>query len=223
VTEEEGSGPQPVELRINAKIEQPARSDGYRPITDPLWVWATILGSFPSDGSWRVFVSAARRLDSAHRQIERVRAGIDDLPPMGSPAGRWAMHAVIGDAEMAIWALDKSLDLAVQIQGRYRIPGTFPKIITEKRPIVGALRDHWSHIDERAVGKVNKKKDPTAENAWEYPAIFNDRAFTDGTDSLGVDQESTDLCIATRDYLVRAWQHLVAETHKERYGESEDA
>jgi hypothetical protein len=210
-------------IEAKMKIEQLARVDGYRPITDPLWVWATILGSFPSDGSWRVFVSAARRLDSAHRQIERVREGIDKLPPMGSPAGRWAMHAVIGDAEMAIWALDKALDLAVQIQGRYRIPGTFPKIITEKRPLVEALRDHWSHIDERAVGKVNKKEDPTAENAWEYPQIFNARAFTDGTDSLGIDAESTALCVATRDYLVGAWQCVVQQTHKERYAETKNA
>src|ERR1700742_2186144 len=59
-----------------------------------------------------------------------------DLPPLGSPAGRQAAHEVIGDAEMAIWAIDKVLDIAVAIQGRYRIEGPFPAIIEENRPLV---------------------------------------------------------------------------------------
>lgn len=37
-----------------ARIVQPPRPDGYRPITYPLWVWGRILG-VPSDEAWRLF------------------------------------------------------------------------------------------------------------------------------------------------------------------------
>jgi len=204
----------------SARIEQPARPDGYRPITDPQWVWGQILG-MPSEEAWRLFWSAARRLDTGHRQIERIREAIDNLPAVGSPAGRQAMQEVIGDAEMAIWALDKALDIAVGIPGRYRIAGPLPTIVVEKRPLVQALRDHYSHIDERALGKVKRKADPTAEDAFEYAAIFSRREFTDGKESLGLDQESTDLCIATRDYLVGAWTRLTGKAHNERQAQAE--
>ncbi|MET0304869.1 MAG: hypothetical protein ABW196_01410 [Solirubrobacterales bacterium] len=219
MNEEVSEAPKPAVIEIRGKVQQPPRSDGYRPITDPQWVWGQMLG-VPSREAWRTFWSAARRLDTGHRQIERIREAIEDLPPLGSPAGRQAAHEVIGDAELAIWALDKALDIAVGIQGRYRIPGTFPAIIKEKRPLVAALRDHWSHIDERALGKVMERDDPTAENAFEYVAIISRREFTDGTDSLGIDEESTDLCIATRDYLVRAWGEITAEAHNKRQAQA---
>jgi hypothetical protein len=219
---EQAEGVKSVAIEVpaaEARIEQPARSDGYRPITDPLWVWGRILG-VPSDEAWRLFWSAARRLDTGHRQVERIREALEDLPPVESPAGRQAAQEVIGDAEAAIWALDKALDIAVSIPGRFRVAGALPKIIEEKRPLVQALRDHYSHIDERALGKVKKKADPTAEDAFEYAAIFTRREFTDGTDSLGIDEEATDLCIATRDYLIGAWTRLTGEAHNKRQAEA---
>ena len=203
-----------------ARVEQPARSDGYRPITDPLWVWGRIL-RVPSDEAWRLFWSVARRLDAGHRQVERIRVAIEELPPIESPAGRQAAQEVIGDAESAIWALDKALDITVGIPGRFRVAGALPTIIDQKRSLIHALRDHYSHIDERALGKVKKKADPTAEDAFEYAAIINRREFTDGTDSLGIDEEATDLCIATRDYLVRAWGEVTAAAHNERQAEAD--
>jgi hypothetical protein len=190
-------------------LEKP-RADGYWPISDLLWVRARILGA-PGDEAWRLFWSAARRVDSGHRQIERIRQAIDDLPPMESPLGRQAMQEVIGDAEMAIWALDKALDITLRIQRSYRIPGTFPKIVLEKRPLVEALRDHYAHIDHRALGKVKEQLDPSSEDAFHFDALFNRREFTDSKASLSIDEEATELCIETRDYLVAAWSRLTAE------------
>jgi hypothetical protein len=131
------------------------------------------------------------------------------------------MQEVIGDAESAIWSIDKALDITAGIQGRYRIAGAFPKIIEEKRPLVAALRDHYSHIDERALGKVKERADPSAEEAFEYAAIFTCREFTDGKDSLGIDEESTELCIATRDYLVGSWTRLTGDAHNKRQVEAD--
>ncbi|MBS1882342.1 MAG: hypothetical protein JSS97_05235 [Actinobacteria bacterium] len=202
-----GTGPV-IELGPARHLEK-SRADGYWPITDRLWVRAKILGA-PSDEAWRLFWSAARRLDSGHRQIERIRQAIDELPPIESPLGRQAMQEVMGDAEMAIWAIDKALDITLRVQRSYRIPGSFPKIVLEKRPLVEALRDHYSHIDHRALGKVRERIDPSSEDAFHFDSLFYSREFTDGKASLGIDQEATELCIATRDYLVAAWSRLTA-------------
>jgi hypothetical protein len=77
-----------------------------------------------------------------------------------------------------------------------------------------------SHIDERALGKVKEKADPSAEEAFEYAALFTRCELTDGKDSLGINKESTDLCIATRDYLIGAWTRLTGEAHNKRQTEA---
>jgi hypothetical protein len=93
--EAEGTIAQPVQLELRGQIEGQARGDGDRPISDALWVWASFLG-FPSTEASRLISSGARRLDSAHLQIERVRTGIDTAPPEGSIAFRERLHEVIG-------------------------------------------------------------------------------------------------------------------------------
>jgi hypothetical protein len=194
---------------ITATIECPSRDDGYKPICDPIWVWGRILG-FPSLEEYRMLSSAARRLDSGHLQIERVREGIATMPPLESPAGRWRMHEVIGDAELGIIALDKALDIIInKLPGSFRVKLPIPQLVRAKWPLVGRLRDHYSHIDERALGKVWGKASPEAEKAWAFAALFEDRELTDGTESLSIDNEATELCVAARGYLVAAWQQLV--------------
>lgn len=203
------TGGEAAQLRGRAVIQGEARSDGYRPICDALWVWGTLLG-FPSLEEYRLISSAARRLDSGHRQIEQVREGIATAPPEGSIAAREAMHEIIGDAELAVIALDKTLDIIVGLPGRYRLTLSMPALVPQKRQLIADLRDHYAHIDERALGKVRGKPNPRAEDAWEFVALLVDRKLTDGHGSLGIDDEATELCVEARGYLLAAWTQLVA-------------
>jgi hypothetical protein len=198
---------------MHATVEQPARSDGYRPICDPLWVWATLLGS-PAAEEYRLVLAAARRVDTGHQQIQRVRDAIATMPPLGSPAGRQRAHEVIGDAEMGVWAIDKAIEIAVSLSGRYGIRASLPKVVRNKQPLVTRLRDHYSHIDERALGRVKGEQHPTASEAFEFPTLLPHRILTDGRDSLDIDEETTTLCVAIRDYLVGAWSELVEKAHE---------
>jgi hypothetical protein len=201
--------PVPAYLEIKATIECPPRSDGYRPIADPVFVWGRTLG-MPPLAEYRLVLAAARRLDSGHLQLERVREGIATAPPMGSPAGRWRLHEVVGDAELTIIALDKSLDIILKkLTGSARVSQPIPAIIRSKQPLMGRLRDHYEHIEERALGKIRGKNDRQAEGAWELSSLFSERKFTDGIDSLGIDEEATALCLASRSYLLGAWSQLV--------------
>lgn len=203
----------PVELKAHLRVERPARDDGYRPISDPLWVWASIL-AFPGSVESRLVLTAARRLDVGHRQIERARDRITALPQSENPASRQEVHEIVGDVEMGIWSIDKAIEIALSLSGRYRVEVPVPGIVTEKQPLVARLRDHYAHIDERALGKVKGKPDVTAADAFEFAAILRDRTLTDEHDTLGIDDEITELCIATRDYLVKTWQELVSRAHK---------
>jgi hypothetical protein len=209
---EDQSTPVVIGASGHARIESPARADGYRPICDPLWVWSALTGGAPVEETRLVVYAAARRLDAAHLQIERVREGLDRLrneaPPLGSPAGRGVAHQAITDAEMAIWALDMALKVVVTLTERYQLNTPVPKLVRDAQPFVQRLRDHYSHIDERALGLFRGKPDPRAEKAWGHTAVIDARQYSDGNASLGLDDEITQLCIAARDYLVAAWVEI---------------
>jgi hypothetical protein len=191
-------------------IEGEARSDSYRPICDAMWTLGSVLG-FPSREEYRLAWSGGRRLDTAHRQIERVRESKASMPPPGSIAIREAQHEIVGEAESAVIMLDKVLDVVVDtLPGRFRIEGPTPPLVLAKREFLGRLRDHYGHIDERALGQIDGKPTPQAEEAWEFEALFMERKFTDGRDSLvRIDEEATALCLAARGYLLKAWDEFV--------------
>jgi hypothetical protein len=193
---------------LTARVGAPPRPDGYRPLTDAIWVWGRILG-FPPDYQLRLFLAAGWRLDSGHRQIERVRAALDRLPPLGSPAGRTAAHDIVGDADLAVIAIDKALDIACCLSGRYKVRASLPKTLIEHRPLLASLRDDYAHIDERALGRIRDRKDPEAADAFGGPALIGNRVLTDGRASISIDADMTALLIDVRRYLALAWADLV--------------
>jgi hypothetical protein len=164
-----------------------AHADGYRPICDPLWSTAAIFGA-PSRPDTLLILSAARSLDTAHLQIERVRSGLTDIAdgttPIGSLAGRAAMHVVIGDAEHAMIALALVLRVIRKLDRDYDLSVSAPGVVMQKQRLIKRLRDHYSHVDERAFGLVRKKPDVRAEEAFEFGALLASRKFTDGKVSL---------------------------------------
>ena len=135
------------------------------------------------------------------------------MPSLHSPAGREALHEVLGDAELAIIAINKALKIAVSLIGRYSVRVPFPKIVAGKRLFIVRLRDHYEHVEDRAFGCVWGRPDVDAQGAFERIPLIRDRRFSDGTDSLGIDGEATELLIAARDYIVRVWAELVHRAH----------
>lgn len=99
--------------------------------------------------------------------------------------------------------------------GATGLPSPFRRSPLKKEALITSLRDHYSHIDERAIGRVWGKPDAKAEEAFEFLALLGERAITDGNDTLGVDAEATEVCIALRDYLVKAWSEVVARSNTE--------
>jgi hypothetical protein len=206
--------------RRTSRADRP-HADGYRPICDPLWSTAAIFGA-PSRPDTLLILSAARSLDTAHLQIERVRSGLTDIAdgtsPIGSPAGRAAMYAVIGDAEHAMIALALVLRVIRKLDRDYDLSVSPPGVVMQKRRLIKRLRDHYSHVDERAFGLVRKKPDVRAEEAFEFGALLASRKFTDGKVSLKIDADATKLFNAARGYLIDAWRELVEKAVAEHGG-----
>jgi hypothetical protein len=225
VTTEEDSGvlgaARPAQLKGHMHFSSEPRRDGYRPIVEPLWAWAQTVG-IPQRQQSLLVLSAARRLDTGHLQVERVRDGIDSLPSLSSPAGREQLYEVLGDAEIALIALNRAITMAAKLSGLYRLPVSFPKIVSEKRSLLDNLRDAYEHVDDRALDRIHGKA--AGEEAMlgfrSFSVLIEERRFTDGNDTLGLDEEMTRLVIATRDYLVKSWAELVARANRAIRGES---
>jgi hypothetical protein len=211
-----GAASRPANLgEVRIDLAAPAAPDGYRPITDSMWSFGAIV-EMPGLEEWRLLSAASRRLDTAHRHLETVRATLGATPPpeMSSIAGRRRIHEVVGDVETFVWALDKAIEIAKGLNGRYSIPVSFPAVVAQKEPLVASLRDHYSHIEERALGRVEGKPDPKAEEAFQSVSLVQDRKISDGTNVLGVDDQATELCIALRNYLKDAWGALVGRANE---------
>jgi len=195
-------------LSSHTMLMDPARPDGYRPITNPIWVWARFTGRI-SAGDLRVLWNAGRRLDAAHRQFEHLRNSLDhvaDATP-GSVGWRRRMFDALGDAELAIIALSRALQLALGMSSTLRLQGTHvrvvvPKVVKRRADDVRQLRRKCEHLEKYELQRLLAEE---GEGFATFRALrlFTERRVVYEPHSLDIDGEATDLMIQTRDYLVK--------------------
>jgi hypothetical protein len=192
------------------RVVAPPRPDGYRPIADACSIWGGFLP--PAPEPWRFVLSAARRCDSAHLLIQRVREGIEAMndPKQGPLPWRRKAHEVIGDAEAALTAMHRAVAMSRTFNRRFYVTTRLPESVAEKAEHIRRLRDAYEHIEERAVGNVRRLPDPDALSAFAFQSLFERRTVTYGGSSLSIDQEATGLLIALRDYIWASWLEVCA-------------
>lgn len=199
---------------VHIDLRAAPRPDGYRPITAMLWVWPTFAGA-PSHDAWRFVLSAARRLDVAHRQLERLREAVDRTASMlqgatgTSPASREALFEAIGEAELFMVGLYRALRMAADVGSKFEVSSPPPKTLIESLIDVKEIRDAFEHIDERALSLRHKKPDGAALTVFEFQGfLFKERILRYHQWSLGIDDQATELTISARDHIVKAWTEL---------------
>lgn len=199
---------------VHMDLRAAPRPDGYRPITEMLWVWPTFAGP-PSDAAWRYVLSIARRLDTAHRQLERLRTATDYASRLlrgatgTDPASREAAFAASGEAELFVIGLYRALRMAADLKELFTLTAQRPPDLGQRIRDVKELRDAFEHIDDRAFQRRRRKHDAAALTVFEFqPFLFRQRKLRYHQSSLGIDAEATELMIATRDYVVQAWIEL---------------
>jgi hypothetical protein len=140
-----------------------------------------------------------------------MRAAYDALPDGGAFI---TVENVIDDARREnAFGLLMSLNMLIETGDGFAARCAARSSLGPRRSfgLVRSLRDHYSHIDHRALGLIKGKPDATAEEAFEYEALVGRRILADGKDTLGIDEEATRLCIAVRDCLVAAWVEVVGQ------------
>jgi len=191
--------------------EEPARPDGYRPIARQVWAWGMLVG-VPSSEKTLLVLTAARRLDIAHSQFERLRSSLEKFESAnpGSPDSQRRAFVLISEAELAIVSLHVAIKVARKLASDLRSP-TFPAFVEERWQAVREIRHAYEHIDERAAGKVRRKDHPDALSAFDHQSLVPERRIRYADYSFGVDAEATQTIIETRDFLVAAFDELSSE------------
>ncbi len=206
-------------------LTAPLSKDGYRPLT-PCLMWGPLdcVASVETHTAQNRYVwLAARRLDTAHRLLERAREEMEHAARSdGRPEFVWA---ALGDVELALVAMHLAFKMARDIARRWpHVSTEFPQAVEQKLPELKKIRDSLEHGDERALGSTRGKRDEqailTSLNLFnlfmpdmlrmlprppEDGAILV-RKYVYEDASLNLDEEATRLLRSVRDYLASAWE-----------------
>jgi hypothetical protein len=148
------------------------RPDGYRRLATALQTWGGLL-NYPVDHRFWYVIGTARRLDTAHRQLEAVRTGLDAVAQ--ARAGRslnldWIDEriAIVGDAQLAIITLSRALDAASALETNLHVQlrKKFPPRLAKRQTTLVHLRDSYEHFEHRAMGKTGRTMPPGDRRAW---------------------------------------------------------
>ena len=182
----------------------PPDEDGYAPLTNTIWTWMNIGPAPDSDTLTRYLLAAARRLDAAHRQFQRVRERLDDFDPSApGPHARLAVFEIVGDIETAVVALSRAIDMAAKLGTLVPISTSLPASVATEAVLLTELRNAYEHIEDRAQGQVRSKPDPQALTIFDWSSLFQDGAITYAGYSLRL-SDVPGLILDTRTFLKNA-------------------
>jgi hypothetical protein len=186
-------------------------------------LWGGIVGYPRDDENFWYVISCARRLDTAHRQLERVREGLDliaEARARGRSKADWIDDriAILGDVELAMVALFRALDQGARLENSLdvKLRHPFPKRLSDRLGAIKELRNAYEHIDHRALGKLSRQA-PTgnrrAHAAFSHAGeeLEVTRTIRYRRWSLGIDAPATGLCVALRRWLRLTWLEICRE------------
>lgn len=178
--------------------------DGYVPLTNTIWTWFNIGPAPGSETLTRYVLAAARRLDVAHRQFQRVQRELGDFDPAApGPIARRAVFEIVGQVESAVVALSRAVDMSKNLVSLVPISVSMPESVVDKLKTLTELRNAYEHIEDRAQGQVWGKPDPQALTIFDWSSLFESGTITYGGYSLVLD-EVKDLILETRAFLISA-------------------
>lgn len=111
--------------RIDQMFE--SDEDGYKPLSNTIWTWMAIGPPPGTEELARYLLAAARRLDTSYRGFVRVRHALEALEEtMPGPLARLAVFEIVGDIEVAVVALGRVVDMAVDVGRITKAPVAHP-------------------------------------------------------------------------------------------------
>lgn len=173
--------------------------EGYVPLTPVLFTWMSFGTSF-SDEFRRYLLAAARRLDQAQSLFVRV----DELrqsDPEGAPAVRRALFELIGAIELAVVSLGRAVDMCAEAGSSIGTTATVPNEISTRQKAVKEIRNAYEHIEDRALGNINRSPHPDALTIFRYDRLIDEGVITYRTYELGMYTDVPTIITAARQFL----------------------
>jgi len=188
--------------------------DGYTSIANTVWTWLfvcpTLNGKTLSDEIPRFLLSAARRLDASHEVFLLLHGKLKKLETVEyAIRQRNLIFEIIGLVEMAIVAMNRALQMALQLHEHYSLTAPFPDSVKNKLPALKKMRDAYEHIEDRALGLVRGKPHIDALSTFNYERLFKEGIAIYGIYELDIYGEAIQLLRDAREYLKEATSELV--------------
>lgn len=201
------------------------RPDGYVPVCEDMML-ATMVGGglMPPPVAFRYLMTAGRRLDGAHVQLERTRTLVDVLKPVDeryraeSTRGffddqrvRLDFFQMLNEAEMTLIALNRALKMAELAPEELRLAEAppMPEEVDKRSKAIAELRNAYEHIDDRLMERLNRAGKLGAEalgaTMLAREGLLGERRWKYRQWSIGIDDEMTTVMVGLRDYLWTLW------------------
>ncbi|MDL5055394.1 hypothetical protein QQ056_17835 [Oscillatoria laete-virens NRMC-F 0139] len=190
-------------------------SNGYASITNTIWTWLTFYPTIESkplpDEIPRFLLSAARRLDASHESFLLLHNKIENLKTVecGIKQRNLAFE-IMGFVEIAIVAMNRALEMALQLHERYSLEASFPLSVRNKIPSLREMRNAYEHIEDRALGYVRGKPHIDAISIFNRERLYTEGIATYGNHELDIYNEAIQLLIDTRQYLKEATAEIAS-------------
>ncbi len=164
--------------------------EGYVPVTGVLWSWMSTAPPAYEHG-YRYLLATARRLDAARTLLDQVRDLLDQEPPSVGPALRSHLWRTVSTVEVTVVAFGRALDMSVQMKHLIGVASApDPEMLSLNRRIT-PLRNAYEHIEDRALGRVNRKPDPEAVTVFDWTALFERQAMQYGGQEISLSELMT--------------------------------
>lgn len=170
-------------------------------MTPTLWTWFQAGAHDPANV--RYLLAAARRLDAAALRVAEVEEMRGDLNNQGDQplALRRTLFRLIGAVESAVIALGRACDMVAQAPGLLVCAAAVPSSILSSQVALTAIRNAYEHIEDRALGRVNKKPHADALTIFDQSELLTHDRIRYATHSLDLTREIPTLLADARQFL----------------------
>ena len=192
-----------LELDAIDDVERQGRT-GYVPVTPALWTWFQVGAHDPVKA--RYLLAAARRLDAAAQRFAEIEELSSELGNLAGQALdlRRTVFRLVGAVESAVIALGRGCDMVAQAPELLGSAAAVPPSIVSSQAALTAIRNAYEHIEDRALGRVNKKPHPDALTIFDQSELLSHDRIRYGNHSLDLVQEVPALLADAREFLKEA-------------------
>lgn len=179
-----------------------ATESGHVSLTPVLWTWLS-LRSGHEQVKTRYLLAAARRLDTANLLLIEVQHRRHRLEQDGlaGPEIRRNWFELVGAVELAVVALGRAVDMVVRAAHLMACTVPVPAQVLTSHAALNEIRNAYEHIEDRALGQVRRKPDPTALTIFDQQRLLADDVIVYGEYELELSGEVPRLLSQTRQFL----------------------